>query len=115
MTSLITKKPRKSCSSNEAGVGTSSKNPDGVKISDLLALVKEYSFCPEAMIHPASGRVVALQRDAARAWGVADASINKLVNEDKIRRYSFKFLDLEDVSLALSGRRAVGRPRKEAQ
>ncbi len=109
----LKEKPQGSCSSQGASVGTSSKNSDGVKISELLALVKDYSSVQEAVIHPATGRPVALQRAASRAYGVADSTINKLVATGKIRRYGNKFVDLEDVSVALINRRPVGRPRKE--
>lgn len=111
MSALPKEKPSRSCSSPRASVRTSSKIADKLNTSLLVELVKPWAEIPEAVIHPQTGRVVALQRDAARGFGVADASILKLVKEDKVRRYAFKFLDLEDVSVALNNRRPVGRPK----
>jgi hypothetical protein len=67
---------------------------------------------PEAVLTP-EGRAVALQRDIARAFGCADSTIIRACKSQHIRKFADKFLDIEDVSVALSNRKPVGRPRKE--
>jgi len=64
-----------------------------------------------AVIHPATGRLVATATEIAGAWGMQAGSIAHLVRLGKIRRYGI-WHDLADAEAALSNRRPPGRPRK---
>jgi hypothetical protein len=82
-----------------------------MSVSELL---KPYERIPEAVLSP-NGRAVALQCDIARAFGVADATIVNICKHQRVRKFAGKFLDIQDVSLALANRNNVGRPRKESK
>lgn len=63
----------------------------------------------DALLHPLSGRMVASQRAIARAYGVADSTIGRLVALGQVRRHG-GMLDLADAISALGNRPSPGRP-----
>jgi hypothetical protein len=106
---LLQEKPQGSCSSQGASVGTSSKNPDRMDTRTSPNDVKSHPVVPEALVHPCAARMVASQRAVARACGIADSTISRLVAKGRIRRLG-NLLDLEDALNAIQSRPRPGRP-----
>jgi hypothetical protein len=109
MSSFAKEKPRKSCSSYGASVRTSSKTPDNTITRRSPDNVKDHPIVPEALVHPSAARMVASQRAVARACGVADSTVSRLVAKGRIRRLG-SLLDLEDALIAIQSRPRPGRP-----
>lgn len=109
MTRRRSKKPSERCNSRRASIGTPSKCSDEIQNSAPFKAVKSYPLVPEALVHPASGRMVASQRAIARACGVADSTVSRLVALGYIRRHG-SLLDLADATAALGNRQSPGRP-----
>ncbi len=103
------RKPSGRCNSPRANVRMSSKYSDKRKGSRASTTVKGYPCVPEALVHPPSARMVASQRAIAKACGVADSTVSRIVAKGRIRRLG-NFLDLEDTLKAIQGRRRPGRP-----
>jgi len=112
MSKRRSKKPSERCNSRRAGIGTPCKCSDSIKNKKLTSLVKAPVTVPDALLHPLSGRMVASQRAIARAHGVADSTVGRLVALGHIRRQGI-LLDLEDAIFALGNRQSVGRPPRE--
>jgi len=108
MNSLDIKKPRGSCNSLGA-VQNSGGASDESNGNSLTSAVKGYPLVPEALLHPLSGRMVASQRAIAKACGVADSTVGRLVAFGYIRRHG-SMLDLADAISALGNRPPPGRP-----
>ena len=65
-----------------------------------------------AVIDPETGRLCALGRDIAAAWGVQDASVLHACKRDNVEKYQGRFWDVEGANAALvkSKSRGVGNP-----
>ena len=109
MSSSLRKKPSGRCNSPRANVRTSSKYSDGWESNASSTVVKGYPIVPEALLHPSSARMVASQRAIAKACGVADSTLGRLVAFGYIRRHG-SMLDLADAISALGNRPPPGRP-----
>jgi hypothetical protein len=111
MTALPKKKPSGRCNSPRANVRTSRKYSDKGKASRASTTVKGYPCVPEALVHPLSARMVASQRAIAKACGVADSTVGRLVATGEIRRVG-QLLDLADALEAVGNRPRPGRPAR---
>lgn len=106
------KKPSGRCNSPRANVRTSSKYSDGCESNASSTVVKGYPIVPEALLHPSSARMVASQRAIAKACGVADSTLGRLVATGEIRRIG-QMLDLQDALEAIRTRPKPGRPPQQ--
>jgi len=112
MSASVRKKPSGRCNSPRANVRTSSKYSDESKSNRASTAVKGYPIVPEALLHPSSARLVASQRAIAKACGVADSTLGRLVATGEIRRIG-QMLDLQDALEAIRTRPRPGRPPQQ--
>lgn len=103
------KKPSERRNSRRAGIGTFSKRSDHYQLKQTEHGVNVDVLVPEALLDLRVGRMVASQRAIARAYGVADSTVAKLVALGYIRRHGAA-LDLLDTVIALRNRPSPGRP-----
>jgi hypothetical protein len=97
--------------SPRANVRTSSKKSVKNEGSRASATVRSYPCVPEALVHPLSARMLASQRAIAKACGVADSTVGRLVAAGEIRRIG-QLLDLADALEAVGNRPRPGRPAR---
>jgi hypothetical protein len=106
------KKPSERCNSRRADIGTPSKCSDKPKNRQSSQGVNTSVLVPEALLHPSSARMVASQRAIAKACGVADSTLGRLVATGEIRRIG-QMLDLQDALEAIRTRPKPGRPPQQ--
>ena len=109
MNNRRSKKPSERCNSRRAGIGTPSKRSDEYQLKQTEHGVNVDVLVPEALLDLRVGRMVASQRAIARAYGVADSTVGRLVALNYIRRHGTA-LDVLDAFIALRTRRSPGRP-----
>lgn len=103
------KKPSERCNSRRAGIGTPSKRSEEYQLKQTEHGVNVDLLVPESLLDLRVGRMVASQRAIARAYGVADSTVGRLVALGCIRRHGAA-LDLLDAVIALRNRPTPGRP-----